>query len=329
MTMAGVGILLAAFVALIVAVLISAVKFQFVEEGNEVVIFRLGRFLRVDGPGMVRLFRHTDAVKYTLDKREKPYRVYVSERFRYVPVDVTFVVWGRTDLRTAAEISGVPLNDLAVFSDSERERRLQLMVLSAVRRAMRDAERDVRDKAPRELGYLQDLLPLLPGLPPSVRLADELARELADTLPTIGVVLSTRHRIDILQVSAPDDIADNIMRDRTIRLLRSTFPALDEDVIVQALTALEDKDMPQIKHITLDGTAVSAQFDTAWDEDRYRFRSVGTPRQTPRTAGRPAVDESSEEPSRQDKSPNGVEELTPEDLDILKPLPMYPQKRAP
>lgn len=314
------GFALFALLILACAVLVSVVRIHQVEEGQEAVVFRWGRFFRVAEPGLVFLLRNADKIKHEVDTREQPHYVRVTERFNFIPVDVTFVLWARTDMREAAQTAGVPLTELVLFSDAEREHRLQLMVLSAARRAMRDAER-IDDSARSELGYLQDLLPLLPGLPPSLRLTDALAQELADTLPTIGVMLNPKRRIDIYHVAPPDEIVDNISRERTILQLREMFPKLDEDVIVQALTAFEDKDMPQIKRLKFDGADLSVQVDTEWDDERIRMRPVPRREQAPADDGRVPQPEPEE-------SPNGVEILTPEDLDVLKPIPPFQGRSA-
>ena len=325
MTAALFGILLAAVLALAIFVL-SSLRFQQVEQGTEVVIFRFGRFLRVDGPGLVRLFRGMDQIRHTIDTRDQIHYVHVSERFHYVPVDVTFLVSGRIDLRRASALAQVPLAELAVYSDVERERRLQAMVLSAVRGAMRDAERVEQNRPHPELGHLQDLLPLLPGLPPAVRLTNAMARELADTLPTIGVILNPDRRIEIDQVSAPEDIIANIDRDRRLRQLQITFPNIDEDIIVQALTALEGKDMPQIRRIKFDGAA-PAQVDTSWDDERYRYRVEDA---NARAAGgrEDDAEDTDAAPEEEAAAPAAAELLTPDDLAVLKPVPQYRERSA-
>ena len=324
MTAALFGILMAALIALAIA-LFASLRFEQVEQGKEVVIFRLGRFLRVDGPGLVKLLRGADQIKHVIDTRDKIHYVHVSDRFDYVPVDVTFVLWGRTDLRAAARLGQMPLAELAVYSDVEREQRLQAMVLSAVRGAMRDAEQSRQDRPRSELGHLQDLLPLLPGLPPAVRLTHSMARELADTLPTIGVILNPSRRIEIDQVSAPEDIVANIDRDRLERLLRSRFPNTGEDIIVQALAALEGKDMPQIRHIKFDGAA-PAQVDTSWDEERYRYRVGDANAQAP-AAGEDET-EDKDVVEEETVAPAAAELLTPDDLAVLKPVPEYRARGA-
>ena len=325
MTAALFGILMAALIALAVA-LFASLRFEQVEQGKEVVIFRLGRFLRVDGPGLVRLFRGVDEIKHTIDIRERDHKVYMSSWFDYVPVDVIFVLSWRTDLRAAARLGQVPLAQLAVYSDAEREERLHFMVKSAVHKAMRDAERVEQNRPHSELGHLQDLLPLLPGLPPAVRLTHSMARELADTLPTIGVILNPSRRIEIDQVSAPEDIVANIDRDRLERLLRSRFPNTGEDIIVQALAALEGKDMPQIRHIKFDGAA-PAQVDTSWDEERYRYRVGDANAQAP-AAGEDETEDTDAATEGETAAPAAAELLTPDDLAVLKPVPEYRARGA-
>ncbi len=94
----------------------------FVPEGQQVVVFQLGRFHRIDGPGPVMLNRQLDEVVRTINIRNEPDNYRVDGLLSYgLPFGYTLNFWRHTDLTTAAGMIGRSWCIWRLLSDDERQ----------------------------------------------------------------------------------------------------------------------------------------------------------------------------------------------------------------
>ena len=252
------GILVMLILLGFIAVLILAALFEVrtVDQGEQIVVNEMGRVRRVSGPGPVVLMRGRDKVARTIDCRNRKKTMTVSDYINGIPFDYTLEFWCRTDLNRAAQVSGMRLDDLAVFDDHERDG----YVRTKVRAALQEGLRVLEDAAePAESATQVDrLLPVLPAVPSARSLLSFMTEELKQTLPTVGVLFSPEHPLAITDVRFNEDVTGSLSRGHVVKLMREQFPDMTPDMLMQTLMSINGIDVPKIERL-LFGAGDSAQ----------------------------------------------------------------------
>ena len=313
----------ACLVVLVLAALGGAIVYllrtrvHIVPEGEQIVVYQLGRFQRVAGPGPVLLNRALDTVERTITVRDEPANYRVANLFSYgLPFGYTLNFWRRTDLAAAARDGHAQLRQLALFSDDERRNQVNTLLRETLVHTL--ARLEQQHPLPAAAGIVDKLLPVLPGIPRCDELLSLLHQELARRLPAVGVYVNMRQPIVIQTVHVGDDIVESFSRGRKVALLREQWPGLTPEMLLQAFSAIEGLDQLPQSHFVLDagGAAAAAQVEVRPTDEvarpRVKMRPVAAP--PPPPAQEVAAPQSQ-------PSVSGEERLSPDDLSVLKQVP--------
>ncbi|MBX3009933.1 MAG: SPFH domain-containing protein [Caldilineaceae bacterium] len=245
--------------------LLTQAKFQVVPEEERLVIYRLGRFQRIAGPGPVFLLRNLDEVKRRFSVRDEPHNIRINGLFiNGVPFGYTLNFWYRFDLMAAAPDDRARLVNLAQFSDDERKQQVATKVREAL---VASAARLERGYKPAGNDFFDKLLPIMPGLPEFEALFAEVGQQLRATLPLVGAILNEAHPITVTNIHLGNDILNSFSRGRIANLLKETFPALAPELLLQAVSAIEGIDMPQQRVVFEGSNYANAAMDFRVDEE--------------------------------------------------------------
>jgi hypothetical protein len=291
-----------------------------VPEEKRLVIYRLGRFQRVAGPGLVPTWG-TDTIEREINARNEPHNLRVENVFmKGVSFGYTLNMWLRTDLAAAADGNRELLRELALFSDREREQQISVKLREALVRVAARIENSYQLKPDAKL--FEKLLPILPGLPLCEELIEGLRKELKETLPTIGVMLSDNHPIAISALHLSPAVLNGFKQGHIATLLREQYPDLASERILRAVGTIEGIDL-QEQRVILDGNGnLRASMDFR-EGEKGRLKTYVTPDEgnaaaAPKAAPTPVPVVAAE-----------AEPLTHDDLQILKRVPPYrPVKSA-
>ncbi len=290
-----------------------------VPEEERVIIYRLGRFDRVAGPGLVLLSRDIDVVQRRFSTRNEPQNVAVDGLMMYgIPVGLTINLWCRYDPVRAAGGDRARLRDLAQFSEAERHEQLAVLLREALVRHMNALEQ--RAPLPPTATVVDMIVPILPGVPTCVEILQGAQRDLVRTLPALGLYLDADHPLVITNLRLPEDMSKGFSRGRAAALLRMQLPDLPDSMMVHMLESIEGLAPLRIQEIRQVGNAVGAATEARWtDEDGTMVRvslAAGTP-PTQERAARPA------EAAADPPAPTAPH-LSHEDLRLLKRVPREP-----
>ncbi|MEZ4732665.1 MAG: SPFH domain-containing protein [Caldilineaceae bacterium] len=306
-------LLLAVLVVVVILYLLTQSKVRIVPEEERLVVYRLGRFHKIAGPGPVILQRNLDEVKRTFSVRDEPHTVRVNGLFiNGVPFGYTLNFWYRFDLKAAAGEERARLVNLAQFSDDERKQQVATKVREALVSSAAHLERGYK---PAGNHFFYKLLPIIPGLPEFEALFAEVRQHLRTTLPLVGAILNEAHPITVTNIHLGNDIVNSFSRGRIATLLKETFPDLSPDLLLQAVSSIEGIDMPQ-QRVVFEGTEQSnARMDFQVDEESTaaRVRVRPTPQRANPQAQPVAAPATTATPA--------AEQLTKDDLTILKRVP--------
>lgn len=185
---------LSSFLLLIVIGLLGIVlnmvglKPKVVNQEKRLVIYRLGVFRDVVGPGLVLLNRH---IRQDRARNQRAQRA--ESLFRRHLFYARYAVWLSAHLLAARQISSRPpapdrdlLVHLAQFSDTEREDQIQAKLHEAFLACVPLIEQAHTPKMPKEPTIFDSLVPILPGVPACEQLFSLVLTHLQKTLPTIG-----------------------------------------------------------------------------------------------------------------------------------------------
>lgn len=304
--------------------LLTQSKVQVVQEEERLVIYRLGRFHKIAGPGLVVLQRSLDEIKRTFNVRSEPHNVRVNGLFMNgVPFGYTLNFWYRFDLKGAAGEDREHLINLVQFSDEERERQVATKVREALIASTSKIEQRYK---PTGADFISKLLPIIPGLPAFNALMTEVREQLRATLPLVGAVLNEAHPITVTNIHLSNDIISSFSRGRVATLLKETFPNLPPELLLQAVSSIEGIDMPQ-QRVVFEGVDPSnTRLDFRTDEEQASARvrmqpAAPTPQQPAQTADSGVQTATAAAPAPTTAVPSTKEKLTKDDLSILKRVP--------
>jgi hypothetical protein len=266
-------VVLAALVALAIRALVRVVP-----HGERLVIYRLGRFHRVVGPGLVLVLPKLENIVRTFRVRDQPIEVTVGGLFLYgLPAEMTLNLWCSFDLAQAAGGDYAKLANFVQFSDGERRRQVEVKVREALVRQIADLQkhRPLPDTAP----ILEKVKALAPGSPRYNELLEAAKRDLGQILPTVGAVLNTAQPVTLVRRTIPDEMIEAFSRSRSrtidsdwllnyVDQLRERFPDLSNTMLVQILASIEGVDVGRVQRLLLEhdaGTEAEVEYEMSGD----------------------------------------------------------------
>ena len=311
-------------IAILIVVLISVFfvrlfksGYEIVPEEERVIIYHLGRFARVAGPGMVLLSRRQDTIQRRFSIRNEPSDYFVDGLFVYgIPMGLTLNMWRRYDPVKAAKGDQEKLRDLVLFEESERRSHLEVKLRDALVRQIGAIEQ--KEPLGPTANIIDRLLPILPGVPACAAILTNVQQDLAKVLPSLGLFLDVNHPIVITRLHPPEDLIRGFSRDRAASLLRLQFPNLSDSMMVHMLESIEGLEPLRIHEFRQVGNnaGTGAATEARWVEDDTMFRVplTGAPSQSPARPQNP-TEATSEQPVSE------TTRLTHSDLALLKRVP--------
>ena len=307
------------FIGIPLLILLFWLRFrvEIVPQEKRLVVYRLGRFSRLAGPGPVLLLHRIDKVERTIHVRDQPARYLVDGLFIYdIPFGFTLNLWRRFDLAAATHNQPRALAELAQFDDDERNVQIQVKLREALVRSIVavQQQRPLSPTAP----VIERLLPIVPGLAESIQILANARAELERTLPSIGVILNDAHPITVERLHLGQDLIDGFNRNRTTELLRQRFPNLPEDAMVQVITSIEGANPLSVGRFSVEGL----QGQQGYTEFKFDGQHINPRITTAPPLGGDTPAASSVQSSAAKASTNGEEEkLSKADLQVLKAVP--------
>lgn len=316
------AITLVVILAGLLALRVAGVKVKIVPEGKQIVVYRLGRFQRIAGPGVAVLNRF-ETVAQTINTRSEQvsHRTSTNYFMHGVPFNWTLTFWSHTDLVRAANGQRQRLVELAQYSDGERREHLRGKLHEAMYKYVPRIARE--HNLSEKPTVVEQLLPVLPGMPECERLLELVAGELERTLPTVGIYLDTQHPVTISAVHVGQEVLDSFSRGRVWRMLREQMPDVPNELLLQAFSAIEGFDIHTAR-LYLENKGASVR------EVRMEEGHISGVKVRPE----PSIEAEEEQPYEEDQ-PTAIPSsfghdgpLTREDLSVLKRLPRDNARRA-
>lgn len=257
-------------IGLVILIIILAVilyklfraSLRIVPEERRLVIYRLGRFNRVAGPGMVFVLPALEQVVRMLEVRDHPLEVTVSNLFAYgVPNGLTLDLWCSFDLVRAAGGNKAKLAQQVQINDAERRKQVEVKMREALVNQVADLEKH-KPLSPGSTP-LDAVIALAPGTDRYNLLLTGVKAELEKTLPTVGVILNTTQPITLTGRAIPDVIIDAIKRMQGRQIdskwltkyandLRQQFPEISSAVLDQMLASIDGVDVGNVQRLRLE-----------------------------------------------------------------------------
>jgi len=266
----GLGIILLIIVIIAVVVLLTSTT-KVIPQEQRYVIYRLGRFHRIAGPGPVQILPKLDKVVRTIEVRDHPTEITVPGIFAFgIPSELTLNVWYRTDLLEAAQGDKNRLARLVAISEAERRQQVEVKMREALTRqiAKLQAEKPLPDKA----SFTERMAALAPASPRYNDLIEGVKQELEGSLPTIGVILNKDHSIVLTRRTLSDEITKAIKRrqgreidseflTKYVDNLRAQFPGLSPTLLTQMLASIEGIDIGKVQRLFLDRENIDSEVE--------------------------------------------------------------------
>lgn len=301
---------------------------------ERLVIYRIGRFHRVAGPGLVVVFPRLDEAKRTYRVRDQPLEVTVGGLFPYgVPSEMTLNLWCRFDLEQAAGGDRERLANLVQFGDGERRQQVQIKVQEALIHQI--AELQERRPPPPNASLQDRIIALAPGSPPYNELLWAVKHELQQTLPSVGAILNPNQSITLTKRNISDEIIEALKRAHGREIdskwltdyadnLRQRFPSISNAVLAQMLASVEGVDAGKVQRLLVEHegdtsaeTEVEVEYEMSGDEERPNV--IARPKMKKRSTSaqsKPAPSRTTEKTPSQTPRP-----MTESDLAVLKRVP--------
>lgn len=238
---------------------------RIVPEGQRLVVYRLGRFHRVVGPGLVQVIPALEQVSRTLEVRDHPLEVTVKGIFAYgVPNDLTLDLWCSYDLVRAAAGSKVKLALFVQMSDTERRQQVEVKMREALVNQVALLEKQM--PLPPNSTPLDGVIALAAGTERYNKLLAGVKEELEKSLPSIGVMLNPAQPITLTGRGIPDVIIEAIKRMQGRQIdskwltryadeLRQRFPEISSAVLDQMLASIDGVDVGNMQRLRLEQDA--------------------------------------------------------------------------
>jgi hypothetical protein len=221
-----------------------------VPQEERLVIYRLGHFYNIAGPGPVFLLRRIDEVWRTFSVREQPASYRVDNLFIYgVPVALTLSIWAAYDPVQAVGNDHANQTRLIVFNEFERNAQVILALRHILVQELGAMEQAHPLPAQATMG--DKILPIIPGLPICNGMLARVRERLRDDMRTIGFILNLTQPILITSIQPPESVSKGFDRERVMSFLRPQFPNLPDDVLAQLYTSIEKLDLPTLQRFVV------------------------------------------------------------------------------
>ena len=247
-----------------------------IPEEQRWVIYRLGRFHRVAGPGTVQILPRFDRVVQTFEIRHRPLEVSVPGIFGFgLPNDLTLNLWCSFDPVQAAGGDKDRLIRLVQINDAERRDQVAVKARQAMVNCLAQLQSTM--PLPAQPQVMDQVVALAPGSPRYNTLLNTLREDLERTLPSVGVVLDTSQPIILTKRGLSEEILEAIKRRRGwemdsqwltgyVEELRRRFPDLNisRTVLAQILASLPGIDLGKVQRLLLEqepGTRAEVEYE--------------------------------------------------------------------
>lgn len=256
----------AIILAIIVAIIAILIVFRVIvlPEYEQVIIYRLGRFRRLGGPGLVTYNRFLDTLERRIDTRDKKQSIPINGLFVYdIPFGFRLDIWMRYAPGEIAAGDHAVLTQLSHIAENEQMGNVRTEIKRALQQSL--AQIQNRYPLPSNPGIIDKLLPIIPGTSICNELLDLMTEKLAELLPKVGFVLSPNREFTIFDIILGQEIIDIFNRGRLAKSLRDDIPTINDERIYEFLGKVRGLDI-DIKHVIVenpDGAEVRIR-----DEDR-------------------------------------------------------------
>ncbi|MBN1993417.1 MAG: hypothetical protein JW953_12010 [Anaerolineae bacterium] len=311
-------------VLLFALIQVLKVMSQIVPQDKRLVIYRLGKFSRVAGPGPVQVIPGLETVEKTIEVRDHPLEVTVPGLFAFgLPNELTLNMWCSFDLVQAAGGDRNRLAQFVLMSEAERRQQVQVKMREALVRQISDLQE--RMPISEKANLMERLVALAPGTPRYNELLKGLKYDLAKTLPSVGVILNTDHPIVLTNRNISEEIGEGFKRMRSREMdsewlmeyahkLRQQYPGMSTSMLTQMLLSIEGVDVGQVQRMLLEqekGVEAEVEFEMSGDGSSWpNIITKPMPQTQRQTAPAPTP-----------------RHLTKEDLAILKRVPPSDQEQ--
>ncbi|MEZ4613938.1 MAG: hypothetical protein R2867_00285 [Caldilineaceae bacterium] len=197
-------------------------RFRVVPEEKRLVIYRLGKFYRVAGPGVVPTWRF-DTIERELNARDEPHNLRVDNLYMHgIPFGYTLNMWLRNDPVAVAGDDKARLHELALFNDRERKQQIEVKLREALVHVVTRIQEG--HKLRKNALTFEKLLPIFPGLPLCEQLLEQLKDELKVSLPSIGIKLNENQPITITVLHLTQTILNGFKQGHIANYCASSIP---------------------------------------------------------------------------------------------------------
>jgi hypothetical protein len=296
---------------------------QIVPDEERWVIHRLGRFHRIVGPGMVQIFPGLEYVRKRIDARNHPVEVEINGILAYGILNhLTLNLWCRIDLKEAAGNDKKKLAELALLSEVERQRQVQVKMRDILSNQIIELQKS--KPLPPNASIFEKIVTLTPGTEHYKTLIERARRELEQALLSVGVILDTNQPIVLTGRNIPQTIIAAIEHEQgrqidvqAIEKLRTQFPEIvSGKLAAQILGAREGIDVDQLD------MSPEAEANTSVEHEKQRDRNTTTKITVTPPNPPPDMAEKQLKPG----APISYD-LTKSDLTVLKRVPRRPQNQ--
>lgn len=230
--------LLVIFLLIVAAFVILKPQLQIIPEQERVVIFHLGRFRRIGGPGLLLLLTRMETVEDRYNTAHQPRNFWVPNVLIHgIEATLSVNLWMRTDLVAAAAGDRSRLAEIALIKEGARSAQVAVEIKRALNEGL--AALTAPDRLPETPTLLDKLAVLLPGSRPCEELLAYLSRELTARLRAFGIILDPQKRISIVQVQLPEDVVQVLSRSRLLDSLNQQLPDLPPNMRAQVAASIE------------------------------------------------------------------------------------------
>ena len=245
----------------LIVVLYKAIKSstRVVPQEQRLVIYRLGKFNRISGPGPVRVIPKLEQVVRTFEVRDHPIEVVVEGIFAFgVPNNLTLNLWGSFDLEEAAGGDRLKLAQFVQVTTAERRRQVEVKM----REALIGQVAKLQKEMPLKEGAttFDGIIALAPGSERYNALLAGVKHQLEQTLPTVGVILDIGQPIIITNRGLSSDIIEALQQKRSVDIsgetlityatkLKKDFPDISNAVVAQILGSIPGVDLGNLQRL--------------------------------------------------------------------------------
>jgi hypothetical protein len=332
LTAIGVGILLVVFIVVMYKMIAATTRV--VPQEQQLVIYRLGRFHRVAGPGLVQVIPRLERVVRTIEVRDHPIEVTVTGIFAYgVPNDLTLNLWCSFDVVRAAGGDRARLAEFVQIRDDERRRQVEVKMREALVEQVAELQKWM--PLPKGATTLEGVIALVPGSDRYNALMAGVKSRLEQTLPSVGVILDTSKNITLMGRGLSNEIIEAIQQKRSVDIsgkvlmdyaakLKQDFPAISDAVVAQILGSIPGVELGDFQRLRLEKERGEAEVEA---DVEYELPEDGSPRVNviakPKTVSRKTTKERDVESPADAKSAAHAadEHLRESDWAVLKRVP--------